>query len=143
MGDFINRFIARRYRKILLFKPMPNRSIEVENLTMNTEFLQRSPGHVAIMQPDMIFPIFGLKNVAGIAIQKYNSGELLDLTGEDEQRLTEKVLSDLLDNAEAAGRLMAQGEDPDASKGKNVLLIIMIASIMAAVLSLMMYLKMA
>jgi len=143
MSDFINRFIARKYRKILLLKPMPNRSIEVENLTMNTDFLQRSPGHVAIMRPDMIFPIFGLKNVAGIAIQKYNSGELLDLTNEDEQRLTEKVLSDLLDNAEAAGRLMAQGEEPDASKSKTVLLIIMISSIIAAVLSLMMYLKQA
>ncbi len=83
-----------------------------------------------------------MKNIDAIAIQEYNSADLMDPFQTTDQRISERVLSDILDNAEAAGRLMAEGEgDLGNDKIKKMLTIITIAAITAAVMSVMVYLK--
>jgi len=56
--------------------------------------------------------------------------------------MSEQMLSDMLDNAEAAGRLMAEGEgDLGNDKIKRMITIITVASITAAVMGIMVYMK--
>jgi len=132
------------FRRKILLRPMPDGTYLATNITNITESVQHEIGNTTIFTPNRIIRVTGLKNIDSIAIKEFNGVELIDPFNEDanEGRMSEKILSDMLDNAEAAGRLMAEGEgDLGNDKIKKMLTIITIASITAAVMGIMIYLK--
>lgn len=132
------------FRRKILLRPMPDGTYLAENITDIKESVQHEVGNTTIFAPSRIIRVTGLKNIDAIAIKQHNSVELIDPFDETANagRMSEKMLSDLLDNAEAAGRLMAEGEgDLGNAKIKKLITIIMITSITAAVMSVMIYLK--
>jgi len=123
---------------------MPDGTYLATNITNITESVQHEIGNTTIFTPNRIIRVTGLKNIDSIAIKEFNGVGLIDPFNEDanEGRMSEKILSDMLDNAEAAGRLMAEGEgDLGNDKIKKMLTIITITSITAAVMGIMIYLK--
>jgi len=123
---------------------MPDGTYLATNITNITESVQHEIGNTTIFTPNRIIRVTGLKNIDSIAIKEFNGVGLIDPFNEDanEGRMSEKMLSDMLDNAEAAGRLMAEGEgDLGNDKIKKMLTIITITSITAAVMGIMIYLK--
>ena len=132
------------FRRKILLRPMPDGTYLANNITNITESVQHEIGNITIFTPNRIIRVTGLKNIDSIAIKEFNGVGLIDPFNEDanEGRMSEKMLSDMLDNAEAAGRLMAEGEgDLGNDKIKKMLTIITIASITAAVMGIMIYLK--
>lgn len=132
------------FRRKILLRPMPDGTYLATNITNITESVQHEIGNTTIFTPNRIIRVTGLKNIDSIAIKEFNGVGLIDPFNEDanEGRMSEKMLSDMLDNAEAAGRLMAEGEgDLGNDKIKKMLTIITIASITAAVMGIMIYLK--
>mgnify|MGYP000209089105 CR=1 FL=1 len=123
---------------------MPDRSYRANNLTNCTEAVHHEVHNTTIFAPNRIIRVTGLKNIDAIAIKEYNSVELTKPFNEyaNESRMSEQMLSDMLDNAEAAGRLMAEGEgDLGNDKIKRMITIITVASITAAVMGIMVYMK--
>lgn len=132
------------FRRKILLRPMPDGTYLATNITNITESVQHEIGNTTIFTPNRIIRVTGLKNIDSIAIKEFNGVGLIDPFNEDanEGRMSEKILSDMLDNAEAAGRLMAEGEgDLGNDKIKKMLTIITITSITAAVMGIMIYLK--
>jgi len=132
------------FRRKILLRPMPDGTYLATNITNITESVQHEIGNTTIFTPNRIIRVTGLKNIDSIAIKEFNGVGLIDPFNEDanEGRMSEKMLSDMLDNAEAAGRLMAEGEgDLGNDKIKKMLTIITITSITAAVMGIMIYLK--
>ena len=121
---------------------MPDGTFQAIDITGETDQVRRDGDKTTILTPQRIVRVTGMKNIDAIAIQEYNSADLMDPFQTTDQRISERVLSDILDNAEAAGRLMAEGEgDLGNDKIKKMLTIITIAAITAAVMSVMVYLK--
>lgn len=132
------------FRKKILLQPMPDGTYKAIDITNLTEAVQHEVGNTTVFSPSRIIRVAGLKNIDSIAIKEYNSVELIDPFNENanESRMSEKIVSDLLDNAEAAGRLMAEGEgDLGNDKVKRMITIITVASITAAVMGIMIYMK--
>lgn len=136
--------LNKLFRKKILLRPMPDGTYLATNITDITESVQHEIGNTTIFSPNRIIRVAGLKNIDAIAIKEYNGVELIDPFNENanESRMSEKMLSDMLDNAEAAGRLMAEGEgDLGNEKIKRMITIITITSITAAVMGIMIYMK--
>lgn len=136
--------LDKLFRKKILLRPMPDGTYKATNITDITEAVQHEVGNTTIFTPSRIIRVTGMKNIDSIAVKEYNSVELVDPFNENanESRMSEKILSDMLDNAEAAGRLMAEGEgDLGNDKIKRMITIITVASITAAVMGIMVYMK--
>ena len=136
--------VNKLFRKKILLCPMPDGTYLATNFTDITESVLHEIGNTTIFTPNRIIRVAGLKNIDAIAIKEYNGVELIDPFNENanESGMSEKMLSDMLDNAEAAGRLMAEGEgDLGNEKIKRMITIITIASITAAVMGIMIYMK--
>lgn len=121
---------------------MPDGTFQAVDITGEQDAIRRDDDTATILTPQRIIRVTGIKNVDAIAIQAYDSVNLVDPFQLQDQRISERTMSDLLDNAEAAGRLMAESEgDLGNANTKKMLTIITVAAITAAVMSVMVYLK--
>ena len=121
---------------------MPDGTFQAVDITGEQDAIRRDEGTTTILTPQRIIRVTGIKNIDAIAIQAYDSVDLVDPFRLQDQRISERTMSDLLDNAEAAGRLMAESEgDLGNAKTKQMLTIITVAAITAAVMAVMVYLK--
>lgn len=128
------------FRKAKLLKPLPDGSFQAIDITGNIEEVLKTEEGITELQPQHIYPVHGLKGVGYICIQDYSSIQLQDLFGEGQSPLDERAIANMLEDAEAAGRLEGS-EGGYNDKLKKQMLVIMVASIMAAALSLMVYVK--
>ena len=121
---------------------MPDGTFNAVDITGEQDSIRRDEDTTTILTPQRIIRVTGIKNIDAIAIQAYDSVDLIDPFRLQDQRIPERTMSDLLDNAEAAGRLMAESEgDLGNAKTKQMMTIITVAAITAAVMSVMVYLK--
>lgn len=121
---------------------MPDGTFQAVDITGEQDAIRRDDDAATILTPQRIIRVTGIKNIDAIAIQAYDSVNLVDPFQLQDQRISERIMSDLLDNAEAAGRLMAESEgDLGNANTKKMLTIITVAAITAAVMSVMVYLK--
>ena len=121
---------------------MADGTFQAVNITGEQDSIRRDEDTTTILTPQRIIRVTGIKNIDAIAIQAYGSVDLVDPFQLHDQRISERIMSDLLDNAEAAGRLMAESEgDLGNANTKKMLTIITVAAITAAVMSVMVYLK--
>lgn len=121
---------------------MPDGTFQAVDITGEQDAICRDGDTATILTPQRIIRVTGIKNIDAIAIQAYDSVNLVDPFQLQDQRISERIMSDLLDNAEAAGRLMAESEgDLGNANTKKMLTIITVAAITAAVMSVMVYLK--
>lgn len=121
---------------------MPDGTFQAVDITGEQDAIRRDDDTATILTPQRIIRVTGIKNIDAIAIQAYDSVNLVDPFQLQDQRISERIMSDLLDNAEAAGRLMAESEgDLGNANTKKMLTIITVAAITAAVMSVMVYLK--
>ncbi len=121
---------------------MPDGTFQAVDITGEQDAIRRDEGTTTILTPQRIIRVTGIKNIDAIAIQAYDSVDLVDPFRLQDQRISERTMSDLLDNAEAAGRLMAESEgDLGNANTKKMLTIITVAAITAAVMAVMVYLK--
>ena len=121
---------------------MPDGTFQAVDITGEQDSIRRDEDTTTILTPQRIIRVTGIKNIDAIAIQAYDSVDLIDPFRLQDQRISERTMSDLLDNAEAAGRLMAESEgDLGNAKTKQMLTIITVAAITAAVMAVMVYLK--
>jgi len=133
--------LDRLFRKTMLLKPTHEKVFEAINITGKVDSIVYKDTTGAIeMNPYLIVPVRGLKNVRQICIQKYNTPMLLNAfdTEQTYNGLSEKTLADMLETSEAAGRL--QG-DKEPDKMKNMMWVVIGLAALAVMLSIVMYSK--
>ena len=150
----------RIFRKTIFLEPTPERVFNAVNITGEVGKYENNDNGATILSPSLIVPVRGLKNVRQICFKRYgstalanmfddNSGvvratcpecnkEITLLTSQDNQ-LTEKTLADMLDIAETAGRMQAEGNDP--SKMENQMKIMLMLAAGALLIGVLIYFK--
>lgn len=131
----------KAFRKKIFLKPLPNGSFEAIDITDNEEFVQKELGSATVLNPALIVPVSGIKNIAYIAIKKFNSAELFNPYNEQVTGISEKTLWNIIDESAAYGRDMVEGTGEEGKKEKSKANITMIAAIAAAIFAVMIYLK--
>lgn len=130
----LSAIIDKLFRKTILLKAKSDGTFEAIDITgESNDALLKKEGITVELKPTNIYKVVGLKRIANICIQEYNGTQLVSLFGKEQEPMTETTLMNMLENAENAGRLQAEGGGADQEKMRKQMSMMLILAVVSAI----------